>query len=551
MKYFFEILLFLLISLHVNSANLLVGPQTTLLDGSVQANRVNPGDTIFMQAGQWDNIVIRNFTGSADKPLIFINKGGVVTFSTNYNFGISIQNCRYFRLTGTGVKSEFYGIRIEKVENGTGIGVGRLSSDFEIDHVLIKNVPIAGIYAKTDPDCSGTTTREKFVQYNTSIHDNYIESAGNEGLYIGNTTFFGQTVKCNGKDTLLIPSLLEGVKVFRNIIKSSGWDGIQVSSASKNCAVYENEIWYDSQAEVPNQMSGIILGGGSKCDCYNNLISNGKGIGIENHGLGGNRIFNNLIIDAGRNYFPGDFSASKMKYGIFISDVSTLNDSSYFILHNTIINPKSDGIRFSSVKSRGNLVASNVIINPGNFDYYENGNFPVKGIDSYLMLTNVNSDVRQLNNFFSHDFASAGLDETFKPKAGSPLVNAGYPGPPTILFDFSNSPRLPGNRPDIGAFEYQIPDGIEELANSKSNMIELFPNPADQSITVKFLNSASSDIEVEVFDLMGRKQIQKNCGILNPGWNSVRINVEPLTPGTYFLLVRSKGSGAATKFVKK
>ena len=95
---------------------------------------------------------------------------------------------------------------------------------------------------------------------------------------------------------------------------------------------------YDSQSGVYGQLAGIMLGGGSKCDCYNNNIIEGKGDGIEDHGLGGNRIFNNLIIDAGRTFYPGD--QSQKKHGIYIDDVSVQPDSSYRILFNDIINPK-------------------------------------------------------------------------------------------------------------------------------------------------------------------------------------------------------------------
>jgi hypothetical protein len=103
-------------------------------------------------------------------------------------------------------------------------------------------------------------------------------------LYIGNSKYFGQVVNCNGVDTLLLPSLLNGVKIYNNIISYSGWDGIQVSSASSNCQIYDNLIMFDSQDEYFAQMSGILLGGGSKCDCFNNYITDGKGNGIESHG---------------------------------------------------------------------------------------------------------------------------------------------------------------------------------------------------------------------------------------------------------------------------
>jgi len=441
-----------------------------------------PGDTVFLLAGDWDYLLVRNIAGSKEKPIVFINKGGIVSIDTDHYFGIAFQHCRNFKITGTGIKSEFYGIQIKRVGNGTGLSVGNLSSDFEIEHISIKNVPIAAIYAKTDPDCSGMTTRDKFTQYNTVIHDNYIENAGNEGMYVGSTKYFGQTVSCNGKDTVLLPSLLDGVKVYNNVIKNSGWDGIQVSSASKDCQVFGNTIIGDSQSEVPAQMSGIIIGGGSTCDCYNNYIVDGKGDGVEIHGLGGNKIFNNIIINPGITYYPGDFEGPKMKYGIYVTDVSVESGSSFFILNNTIVNPKSDGIRFFSVESRNN-VASNLIINPGNYDHYENDNTRYEGIDSYVAIPDLDAEVTLLNNYFTREFSDAGINDNYFPLAGSPLIDAGYTGLPSINFDFDNQPRPVGSAPDIGAYEYQTALGFEDIKPQLSSFW-IYPNPATDRVTI-------------------------------------------------------------------
>lgn len=428
--------------------------------GVAPYNQVKGGDTLYLQAGNRNYLQFRNFQGKAGLPIIIINRGGDVIIDTDNYYGISIQNCRYIKLTGTGFSGMMYGFKIKRVANGAGMGIGSLSSDFEIDHVSIENTLIGGLYAKTDPDCTGTTTRGVFTQYNTIIHDNYIANTGDEGMYIGSTKFSGQVVNCNGKDTLLMPSLLDGVRIYNNIVKYTGWDGIQVSSASKNCQIYNNTILFDSQAGLDTQMSGIIIGGGTKCDCFNNYISDGKGVGIECHGLGGSRIFNNIIVNPGLTYFPGDFS--KPKHGIYISDNSVQKDSSFYVFNNDIIHPKSDGIRFASVLSKGNLISSNVIINPGNFDYYQNGNTSVKGVDSYIMIQNAASDVVQKTNYFARNGTSAGfLSQTmhdasdFTLVAGSVLIDAAEANPKTsTTFDFAGNPRPYGPKSDIGAFEF-------------------------------------------------------------------------------------------------
>jgi hypothetical protein len=187
--------------------------------------------------------------------------------------------------------------------------------------------------------------------------------------------------------------------IYSNIVKHSGWDGIQVSSAALHSLVYNNIILNDSEAEEPGQMSGILLGGGSSCDCFDNLIANGKGDGIEDHGLGGNNIYQNTIINAGRTYLP--HIPAKMKHGIFVSDVSAKNEASLCIVSNQIINPKSDGIRFQRIRSRQNLVANNHIVHPGNLLFYNNGILSHKSSDAYILIPDKRSDINLINNFFT------------------------------------------------------------------------------------------------------------------------------------------------------
>jgi uncharacterized protein YjdB len=431
---------------------------------------VKPGDTLAFLSGNKDYLLIANFRGAPGNPIVIINSGGPIIIDTDHYYGIAIKNCQYIKFTGTGDPSQMYGFQIKRVANGGGMGVGELSSDFEIDHVSIENTLIGGLYAKTDPDCSLTSVRSAFTQYNTIIHDNYIGYAGNEGMYIGSTKWDGQTVNCNGKDTLLMPSLLDGVQVYNNIVKYAGWDGIQVSSAYKNCKIYNNTVLYDSQAQAYAQMSGIILGGGTKGDCYNNFISQGKGDGIECHGLSGSRIFNNIILDAGRTDLGTTFA--DMKFGIYVSD----NDSAIDIQNNNIINPKSEGIRFANVFGKDNVIASNIIINPGNFDLYENGNSHFKGIDSYINFQDLGTVATIQNNYFARNtdlvkFASSTLQnpEDLKLLAGSPLIDQADIDA-HVNFDFGGAPRPFGVKSDIGAFEF----GSEIVVN---------PGPKIQNIT--------------------------------------------------------------------
>jgi len=525
-----------------------VDTTVTIVDANVSPyNMIQPGDTLLFTSGQRSLLRIKNFTGEKDNPVIFMNDHGQVIFDTDHYYGISILNCRFFRLTGTGDANHFYGFRISKVANGAGIGIGGMSSDYEIDHVSIENCKSAGIFAKTDPDCSFTSTREKFTQYNTLIHDNYIGHVGTEGLYIGSTQYFGQTLNCNGVDTLLMPSLLDGVKVYKNIIEYSGWDGIQVSSASTNCQVFDNIVLFDSQEEYYGQMSGIILGGGSKCDCNNNFISQGKGQGIQVFGLAGERIFNNIIIDAGKYFFPTD--TTRRVYGIFVSDISAEADSAFTIAFNTILNPKTDGIRFMSTVTKNNLIASNAIINPGAYDFYENGNTSFTGNDAYIMLPDPASDVLIKNNYLARNSDSAKFAaDGYSLLQGSPLINAAWAESLNITFDYFHTYRPYGAAADIGAVEYD--PSVAGITGQLISKPILFPNPVKTWLTINYKVEQPSEIIAGIYSLSGTLVIQRNEHSKPCEIQTISINVTNLPAGIYIYSLKSANSSISGKFIK-
>lgn len=528
-----------------DNKSFLIESSVKVVDGASSTYQdLLPGDTLLLQSGLRSNLLLIRINGSATKPIIIINQGGVVRIDTDSYYGISIRESRYFRLTGQGSESEFYGIRIDRVASGAGIGINDLCSDYEIDHISIENTLMGGIYAKTDPNCNTPSTRDKFTQYNTIIHDNHIARVGNEGMYIGSTNYFGTVEKCNGRDTLLIPALLEGVRIYNNIVEFTAWDGIQVSSASKNCQIYGNLILHDSQEGYFSQMSGIMLGGGSKCDCYNNYIGQGNGSGIESHGLGGYRIFNNIIVDAGRSFHPLD--SSVRVHGIYVSDITVEKDSAVHILFNDIINPKMDGIRFQSIVSKNSVIASNLIVNPGGYDYYEHDNTSHTGADAYIMIPDESSHVLLRNNYMTRDMTNAKVSLIdYKPLEISPLVDAAYSDRMGIDFDFNNALRPNGLLADIGAYEYDHAGDSERIKSPLA-----YPNPVKSLLTIRFDSYFATDVSLLVYDQSGTF-LFKTQQTYFPGRNQeISIQVNNLPSGLYLYSVVSRGTVQSGKFIK-
>ena len=305
-------------------------------------------------------------------------------------------------------------------------------------------------------------------------------------------------------------------------------------------------------------MSGILIGGGTKCDCYNNFIAFGRGDGIECHGLGGTRIFNNIIVEPGLSYLPND--QTKFKYGMFIADTSVQPDSSFYIMFNDIIHPKSDGIRFMSIKSKGSYIVGNVIINPGNFNYYENGNFSFKGKDSYIMLPNPVRATTIANNYEERDANSAGfLNKSLQVSTDFPLVNgsplidaADYYAKTFVSFDFLYHPRPYGLKSDIGAFEYSgTTSSLPVKAETQRNQSWIYQNPVSDLLKVSIPSASVNDLVFEICDLNGAILKQSRQSRLQDGLSFYEINVADLASGVYLYSAYSGKSSYSGKFIKR
>ncbi|MBN2746578.1 MAG: right-handed parallel beta-helix repeat-containing protein [Bacteroidales bacterium] len=497
-----------------------------------------PGDTVYLMAGKRDYLLVENIHGSADSAIVFINHNGVVSINTNHYFGISFTNCTHFKITGTGISSIDYGIDIQKVSNGAGMGIGCKSSFCEVDHIRFANTLIGGLYIKSDPDTSFSTVRDSFLLENVFIHHNLFENNGDEGMYIGSTKYHGQVISFHGKDTLVLPHLLKNVIIASNRIFNAGWDGIQLSSASFNSEIRDNLIVNSSHRGSHNQMSGIMLGGGTKANCFNNMIIGGKGSGIVGAGLGGQMIYNNIIVNAGENYAPGDLM--KMQHGIYIGDISTASDSSYKIINNLIINPKSDGIRFTSLMSKNNLIANNVIINPGNYNFYDTIVSQFDAEDAFIMISDNMIDVDTVANLFK--FNSSNLlysdtsihDYTLLPN--SPLIDRGIGLDSLEIFmDFYNNPRLVGQKVDLGPFEFNT--SLVSISFSdiySTNDMWLFPNPAQTNISFK--GDKNTKIKnIRIFTIEGK--LLQSLNLPKSFSDKISMDINHLKTGIYIVKI--------------
>lgn len=319
------------------------------VDGISQG--VQPGDTICVMAGHRSELVFENITGTAQKPVVIINRGGKVIINTKKDYGILFTNSIHFKLTGTG-SSDTYGFEVASTANH-GLVVTEFSSFCEADHLEIHHVGFAGIVAKTDPNCTRKDLRY-FIMQQLSFHDNLIHDTDAEGFYVGYSWHPAREYPC-GKDSLLYSHPLHGIRIYNNTVYNTGQEGIQVGSGTKDVMIYSNTVDNYGVTNILWQNHGIQIGQGTTGDFFNNKVSTGPGEAISLFGGGNNRVYENVIINSGVS-------------AIYQNDRGALPGSNYRIMNNTIINPAENGVMAVSDHTVHNKFTGNTIVisKPGN-----------------------------------------------------------------------------------------------------------------------------------------------------------------------------------------
>jgi hypothetical protein len=406
---------------------------TITIDGEVLG--VQPGDTICLDAATkyGGAFIFENIVGTAVKPVIITNCGGTVNLKvTNKAWNFKVAHSKQFRVTG-GDTEGYYGIRMTG-STATGFVVTDLSTDFEVDHLEVYGMGFAGIMAKMDPTCNDESVRPNYVMKNVSLHDNFVHDTEGEGFYIGSTSYGGKEVEGCG---IRYPHTIEGIKIYNNYVLRSGYDGIQLSCATKDAAIFDNIINNYATKNQLTQQTGIEIGDGSVADCYRNYTYSGTGDGIACFGIGSNVIHDNMIIKAGQN-------------GIFCDARSATNGDGVKVLNNTIVNPGKTGISVYTSALPHNVCINNIIVNPGFYGQWKDDAFiNDKNNPLYIVSNNITTlDINEVK-FISPK------KNNFRLQGSSPAIDQGKDiSSYNIDVDFYKANRKNGSTYDIGASEF-------------------------------------------------------------------------------------------------
>ncbi|MBW8684588.1 right-handed parallel beta-helix repeat-containing protein [Chitinophaga rhizophila] len=358
-------------------------------------NTYRPGDILLLK-GTFKSVLISNLSGTAQKPIIIRNyRSTTVKIGEpgwnggSWSVACELSNCHYIRIGSMSDRNQFVinGSVQAAREAYRALQLGNKTDNVEVCFLTIQNGG-NGIVAKTDPvKGDPSTAYPKTYIRNLSIHDLTITDTKNEAMYIGHTaTYWDHTVNqpyygspskfATGHDYVQ-PIKWQGVKIYNNLIKNSGLDGIQ-TAAIDGLEIYNNEIvnWGTQHNAAHN--GGILIGGRTtNTNTHDNYVHDGWGEFCQFYGSGENNathiISNNLFIN---NQSDG------------ISMRGTDN-AIVRITNNTVAGTKGNSLRingYTGMKGK-QIVNANIFISPNggrnignrNYVYVEVGGDATEG----------------------------------------------------------------------------------------------------------------------------------------------------------------------------
>ncbi|MFN3404754.1 MAG: right-handed parallel beta-helix repeat-containing protein [Cytophagaceae bacterium] len=499
-----------------------IKPEDLYFDGNEKG--VKPGDVICVMASTKRYLGFINIKGAEGNPVTIKNCGGrVVVQNTDWYYGMKFDYSSHFKLTGTGSPQYKYGFLVDGTPfQIAGLGIAKLTTDFEVEFIEVARTGFAGIIAKSDPDCTGEPNRGSFVQRNTRVHDNYIHHTLGEGIYIGFPHYRGVKKLCGADSVRLLPHDVEGVRIYNNRIEYAGREGIQVGCAVSDVEIYDNVINGYGMLDSRWQRSGIHITTGTTGKIYNNLVANGSGSGMWLNGYGDNVIYNNIFANVGNN---GEDA-------ILVEDSLVRENTGYKFINNTIIGAGKGGFKFNNnFNSSGNLFINNILVVPS-------GNYKILAREAGF---------EESNNFFASDINEvhfvnpATLDFALTDR--SPAIDIGQDASVHLVNnDFYYVARPRGNNYDAGAVESEHKRDLFDFI--------VFPSPSEGDATAAFTVKEEQEVSLGLYDSKGaliKELLPKQTKVA--GYYTYPIDGVFLRSGLYYVRLERGKKTASRKFM--
>lgn len=271
-----------------------------------------------------------NYGGTDECPIVIVANTSLYSTVIRFNGGV-----HHIKLLSSGGGKDSTTTRNIQA----GAVTGGWSHHITVDGLKVGNAGMDnGIYWKRDVSYADPLTwSSNFRSTGNKFLNMWITRGGGEAMYIGNTSSSGVTVTSSwsGLDTLIYPVFVDSTIIANNYINLWGWDGPQLSGGRDGNEIYGNTVAYVGLDNEPSQMCGILAGGNTRANVYNNTIINATGNGIELFGYGTMSVSGNTIINSGEaSIFANSYPTSEN-----IKDPL----QQLIITNNQITNPPLDG----------------------------------------------------------------------------------------------------------------------------------------------------------------------------------------------------------------
>lgn len=194
---------------------------------------------------------------------------------------------------------------------------------------------------------------------------------------------------------------------------------------------------------------------------------------------------------------------------------------------------------------------SSYSIDVPNMGYYENIKTHIDTVDGWGTLITpygsfqtirIKSDIHIHDSIYIDSIGMGIPSDTYKTEYkwlgknyGEPLLKITKTGilPPTVTFIDS-------------IYTVGINDDFENLLS-----INIYPNPCSENLNIKYNLNKSTDVEISVFSVLGKKIFSTSESYKNKGVNKEIINISKLKPGNYFLRLKMMGRAYTKKIIIK
>jgi hypothetical protein len=172
------------------------------------------------------------------------------------------------------------------------------------------------------------------------------------------------------------------------------------------------------------------------------------------------------------------------------------------------------------------------------------------------IVTNNNGSVEWLEGNIDQDpmfFNPFEGDFTFSDKA-SPCIDTGLHDQYLYYNQGRDSVLIPeisvrGERPDMGAYEYPIVNGLADRNRSIKSfaLFQNYPNPFNPNTKIKFNVPVQEKVKIEIFNLLGQKIITLVDKTYPAGQHEIEFRGETFSSGLYFYRIEAGKYNAVKK----